>query len=79
VSGIQNADFLYEEKLLLQEVKIFVFEMILGSRSATDAGLEIGSLSLRFCFLKHLCFSTEPIRKKSWGNLREVGFLPDVL
>ena len=35
VSGKQNLDFLYEEKLLLREVTIFVSEMILGSRNYT--------------------------------------------
>ena len=68
VSGKQNVDFLYEEKLLLQEVTIFVSEMLLGSRNATDTGLEICSLLLRFCFLKHLCFLTEPVRTKILGQ-----------
>ena len=60
VSGKQNVHFLYEEKHLLQEVTIFVS----GYRNTTDTGLEICSLSLRFCFLKHLCYPTEPVRTK---------------
>ena len=44
VSGKPNVDFLYVEKILLQEIMILFSEMLLGSRNATDTGLEICSL-----------------------------------